>query len=242
MTVPDADHLFRVLDATWPAARTFDTGPWRIREGQGGGQRVSAATANSPVLETDIAAAETEMQTLDQRPLFMVRPGDTDLDDWLGARGYDIVDPVFAYLAPIDSLTADLPVRHLIPTWPPLSIQREIWQAGHIGPARIAVMERAAEPRTTLLARHRDTPAGTAFVAVAEGVAMLHALEVRPDHRRGGVGRMMMHGAANWARLNGAVWLALMVTQANAAANALYRKLGMDVVSGYHYRRAGVAE
>ena len=32
--------LRAVMEATWPAVRTQAVGPWLIREGQGGGQRV----------------------------------------------------------------------------------------------------------------------------------------------------------------------------------------------------------
>ena len=40
------------------------------------------------------------------------------------------------------------------------------------------------------------------------------------------------------ARREGADWLTLMVTRANAPANALYAKLSMPPVADYHYRRA----
>ena len=42
---PDAlfsDTLFAVMETTWPAASVQQVGPWLIREGQGGGKRVSA--------------------------------------------------------------------------------------------------------------------------------------------------------------------------------------------------------
>ena len=58
MNTPEPHQLFGVLDATWPPARFVAQGPWTLREGKGGGQRVSAATANSPVTETDIDSAE----------------------------------------------------------------------------------------------------------------------------------------------------------------------------------------
>jgi GNAT superfamily N-acetyltransferase len=235
---PEPHQLFGVLDATWPPARFVAQGPWTLREGKGGGQRVSAATANSPVTETDIDSAEARMHELGQSPIFMIRPQDTLLDAMLGHRGYRIADPVTAYVAPIHALTRDLPPTTATPVWPPLTVQREIWEHGGIDEARIAVMERAASPKTTLLGRAGDSPAGVAFVAVSEGIAMLHALEVATDHRRLGLGAALLHGAANWALAQGAAWLALMVTTANAPANALYRRLSMVPATNYHYRRA----
>jgi GNAT superfamily N-acetyltransferase len=112
----------------------------------------------------------------------------------------------------------------------------EIWAAGGIGPGRLAIMDRAPEPRAGLICRAADRAAGVGFVAMAEGVAMVHAVEVLPDHRRQGVGRLLMRAAANWADRHGGTWLALAVTSANAPARALYEGLGMDEEARYHYR------
>ena len=69
MTEPDADQLFLTLDRTWPAAEFLEAGPWTLRKGEGGGQRVSAATARQPVGEQDVPLAEEGMRDLKQRPL-----------------------------------------------------------------------------------------------------------------------------------------------------------------------------
>lgn len=238
MSTPAPCDIFAAIDATWPPARMVDKAPWRLREGMGGGQRVSSATADTPVTETDIDPAEAGMRELGQRPIFMIRPQDQALDAMLEARGYDVVDPVTAYAIEAEKLARDLPPAAAIPAWPPLAIQREIWQQSGIGPARVAVMERAATPRTAILGRSGDTPAGVAYVGVSGAIAMLHALEVLPAFRRTGVARNILHRAANWALLQGASWLTLVVVTANAPANALYRRLSMTPVTAYHYRRA----
>ncbi len=180
---------------------------------------------------------EEQMRTWGQSPLFMIREGEDALDAALSGRGYEIVDPVVLYLADAKSLSTDLPMTAAMPSWPPLAIQRELWQAGGIGPARVAVMERVTDPKTALLGRSGDTPSGAAFVAVHGNISMVHAIEVAPENRRCGVGRRLMQGCANWARGEGATWLTLAVTRANSAANALYRELGMEPAGGYHYRR-----
>ena len=94
MTLPDAQKLYAVIDGTWPAAAKHAIGPWTIRIGQGGGSRVSAATAALPVQDSDIPLAQETMREAGQTPLFMIREGDNDLDQWLAARGYVIKDPV----------------------------------------------------------------------------------------------------------------------------------------------------
>ena len=92
--IPDIETLYSVIDATWAPATMTETGPWTIREGQGGGQRVSATTANGAVSEADLPQAEEAMRALGQTPLFMIRKGDDALDAMLAERGYKVVDPV----------------------------------------------------------------------------------------------------------------------------------------------------
>ncbi|MCB1363329.1 MAG: GNAT family N-acetyltransferase [Rhodobacteraceae bacterium] len=235
------------MDATWPAARYEKVGPFTLREGRGGGSRVSAATVDNTdparpdaggIEPVQIDAAEAAMYNMDQTPLFMIRPGDAALDAQLDARGYELFDPVIAYACPVAQLT-DIPLPRVtaFAIWEPLAIMREIWAAGGIGPARLAVMERAEGPKTGLLGRWDEKPGGAAFVAVHDGAAMLHALEILPHQRNKGLGKWMVRGAAFWAAENGAGTLAAVCTRANAAANALYASLGMAVVGQYHYRR-----
>lgn len=199
---------------------------------------MSSATANTPVTVTEIDEAETQMHALGQTPLFMIRDGDAALDALLADRRYVIVDPVIVYLAPLAEVAASVKPATAIPTWPPLALQREIWADAGIGPARLAVMERVDAPKTAILGRDGDTPAGTAFAAIDGDIAMLHAIEVAPEARRKGVATRMLRGAANWAAPRGAAWLTVVVTDANDPAKALYRALGMTPCARYHYRRA----
>ena len=168
----------------------------------------------------------------------MIRHQDSALDRALEARGYDIVDPVTLYLSPIKALVHDLPLTAAMPSWPPLAVQTELWNAAGIGSERQAIMSRAVAPKTSMLGRTGDVPCGTAFVAIDGDIAMLHALEVDEQARRKGVGRAIMQGCANWAQRKGATWMTLAVTRANAAADAIYLTLGMKEAGAYHYRRA----
>lgn len=224
--------LAEVMEATWPPASSWQFGPFTLRDGAGGGKRVSAASLNGSFTKADLEALETVMPA----PLMLVRAGETALDAALDARGWRIVDPVVAYAAPVDRLVADLPRLTAFPHWPPLEIARSVWAEGGIGPARIAVMERVQAPKAALLGRIDDRSAGVAFVACHGDEAMLHALEVRQSHRRQGLGKNLLYAAANWAAAQQARRLSLVVTRQNAAARALYARLGMEVVEEYHYR------
>jgi GNAT superfamily N-acetyltransferase len=230
--------LTAVIDATWPAARFDRCGPFTLRDGQGGGNRVSAATADGPASDADIDAAEAAMRAMGQRPNFRVGDSEAGLEAQLQARGYDVVDPTNAWVCPIDRLT-DMPLPRVtvFTIWEPLAMMIEIWTDAGIGPERRAIMDRAKGPKTGLLARYNEKPGGTGFIAIRDGTAMVHALEIVGHQRRQGLGRWMMRGAAIWAAEHGAHSMAVLCTRANAGANALYSGLGMDPACGYHYRQ-----
>ena len=233
----DLKPLYAAIDATWPPAAMRTDGPWTFRDGQGGGKRVSAATTEEDVTDTDLPAAEAAMRAMGQDPLFMIRVGQERLDALLEARGYSVVDPVNLYFGPLEQMAEIPPPNALVFTiWPPLEIQKDIWAAGDIGPDRVAVMHRATSAKTSILGRHGQSPAGTGFVALHDTVAMVHAVEVSEALRKLGVGRMMTTHAARWAREHGATHMAVLCTKANRGANALYASLGLEVVGEYHYR------
>jgi len=229
--------LTHLIDATWPAKCIHDVAGWSIRTGGGGGSRVSAATATHTARIDDRALAETAMRDLQQTPLFMVRHDEDALDAALANDGYLTKDPVTYYTTPTAALaTHRPPAVSCFEVWPPLATQAEIWDAGGVDEARLAVMSRAQGPKTTVLGRIHDTPAGTAFAAIHNGTAMLHAIETSHAFRRQGVARNMIRALAFWASDRGADQIALLVTRANSGANALYTSLGMTPVGGYHYR------
>lgn len=230
--MPDAQRLYGVVERTWPPAQLQTVGGWTIRNGAGGGKRVSAATGAG-----DIAQAEDAMRAIGQTPLFMIRAGDEALDSELDKRGYDLIDEVVLYAAPVELLTnLEIPPVTCFNIWEPLAIMAEIWAQGGIGPERLAVMQRA-HCKTAILSRWNEKPAGVAFAGVHDGVAMVHAVEVLPHQRKMGVAQWMMRAAAFWAERQGASHLAVLCVAQNKPANALYTKLGFTPVGTYHYRQ-----
>jgi GNAT superfamily N-acetyltransferase len=228
--------LFAANEATWPALRRFASGGFTLREGGGGGRRVSSASCDGDWTEDQLEQAEAAMTGLGQQLQFMIRPGDDSLDGSLARRGYQVADPTVIYAAPIATFEPAPDPMTAFPHWPPLAITRSLWANAGIGPARVAVMHRAPAPRAALLGRSGDRPSGAAFVAVHDQTAMLHALVVPEPMRRAGVGGTLLRRAAVWAGENGALALAVAVTEANGPARALYASLGMKAVGQYHYR------
>ena len=232
------DTMSAALEATWPPAATTRIGPWVLRDGKGGGKRVSTATLAGPFDAGSIDRAEAAMLHAGMRALFQLGPGDAALDAALAARGYQVIDPVVIYSGRLaDIALAAPPLMTTFPHWPPLGIAIDLWAEGGMGPARIDVMHRAQGPKCAILARSADRAAGVAFVAIHRSIAILHALEVSPLMRRKGSARHLLQAAAQWAQAEGATDLGLAVTTANAPARALYASFGMQAVGQYHYRQ-----
>lgn len=231
-----------VMRATWPVAASEACGPFSIPRGEagprgeGGGKRVTAAWCAGDPGPDEITAAERAMDRMGRRALFALTPEQAAFDRDLARRGYLVLDPTLALRAPAERLARTPPPVSGFPVWPPLQVMRDIWEEGGIGPDRIAVMERVEGPKTGLLGRAQDRPAGAGFVALHGQAGMVHALEVRRAQRRQGLAGHMMAHAARWAVGRGATEMVVLVTEANEGAIAFYRGLGMEGGRCYHYR------
>lgn len=236
---PTAHRLYSVNDASWPPAEMGNSGPFTLRRGGGGGQRVSSASLFSDgFTEADIVAAETVMEAMGQPLLFMIRDNDKALDAALDDRGYFIKDPVTLFAGPATRLAEHDPKGlSVIDAAEPMAVMAEIWETGGIGSGRMDVMRRAIGPKACFLGRTDDQPAGAAYVACDKDIAMMHALEILPKSRRKGLALQMMGAMGAWALRNGAHTFSLVVLSQNNAACGLYEKLGMVKVGQYHYRK-----
>ena len=75
-------------------------------------------------------------------------------------------------------------------------------------------------------------------LAIADGWAGLTAIRVDPQHRRRGLARVMTAALAKTAASRGANGLYLQVETGNAAARALYERMGFTYHHAYHFRLA----
>jgi GNAT superfamily N-acetyltransferase len=73
-------------------------------------------------------------------------------------------------------------------------------------------------------------------VAIARGWAGLTAIRVDPQHRRRGLAQLMTAALAQTAASRGAGGLYLQVEAGNAAARALYERMGFTNHHAYHFR------
>jgi GNAT superfamily N-acetyltransferase len=235
----NARALLAAMEAGWPPERVVRVGPFRLRVAPGGGNRVGCATAEAPALPADFAALAAAATALGQQPTVMLAEDEDALDTALAAAGWAAGEAVTLCALPLVPATTPPPPMAAFAVWPPLAVQRRLWAEAGIGPARLAIMDRAAGPKTALMARTGDRVAGCGFAVVTGGVAFLHALAVPPAFRRRGSGRALVRMAADWAAAQGAGTLALAVSRGNVPALALYASEGFAIVGHYHYRVTG---
>lgn len=236
--------LCAAFEETSPAVETAMAGGFRVGRGAGAGGRCGSARPIGEWSLSDIALAEECHDRWCQPRLFRVMEGDAKLIASLQARGYRLEAPTLVLEAKVSELAAlQPPPMTSFAIWPPLAIQRRIWDETGIDAARQSVMTRAPAPKTALLGRIHDRAAAAGFVAAFGSadsrVALLHALAVLPQFRRQGLAGWLAREAAIWARGQAASRLAVAVTDSNAPARALYDSLGFTCAGRYVYLRAG---
>jgi N-acetylglutamate synthase len=77
--------------------------------------------------------------------------------------------------------------------------------------------------------------AASGVAAYADGWVGFRSVEVRPDHRRQGLGLAVMAALVEWGAERGATTAYLQVLGQNAAATSLYERLGFTTHHAYRY-------
>ena len=237
MTLKSNSSIFETIDLTWPAEEFLELTEWKLRKSIKGGKRVSAVTAIGKSGIPAIQFVENTLEEWCQDKLFMIKAGENSLDEALKERGYCIVDPTNIWSISAEALSMQqIPPVTAFSIFPPLAIQRELWIANGIDASRIEIMDRVKTPKTTIFGRINAKPAASAFVAVSNKIAMVHALIVDHKFQRQGMGKHVMQKVGVWAHQQGAESVVVLCTKQNQSANNFYKILGMQVIGEYHYR------
>ncbi|GHA48150.1 N-acetyltransferase [Amylibacter ulvae] len=226
-TKPDIETLYDAIDATWAPFEMREENGWIIREGRGGGKRVSAATQTEA--NASIENAERAMDALEQQRMFMIRAGFPTLEIQLARRQYSILDATLIMACETTKIAAKHPVDI---SQDPSKTQAEIWAAGGVNSERLDVMRRVSVPKACLSIQNK----AAAFAAIHDGVCMVHCVEVIESMRRQGLGKQIMQAVAEWAAQNKAHTVCILVVAANHGAKTMYEKMGLVEVGKYHYR------
>lgn len=224
---PSIKEFYDVIYLTWPSVSNQLQNGWLIKNGGGGGKRVSATIRVNPNAKIEIA--ESLMESINQNKLFMIRKGDENLDYELHKLGYKLIDPSILLGSPIERLDKTFDGEfHVAPN----EKMKALWINAGINEKRLNVMNRAKVLKSYVSI---DNTA-VAFVAIYSSIAMVHALEVAKVKQRQGFGKKIMQQIAGWAATNGANYLTVITVHNNLPAKSLYQHLRMTKLGNYHYR------
>jgi len=245
------DELEVIASKGWRAPEEEWLGGWLLRAAQGFTGRANSALAagdpGSPLAEAVLAVrrwyAERDLPAMFAVPYPLGRPGDSDIDRFLGQHGWGIrADPAVVMTAPAAAVAlpqlAERVDMHPEPTRAWLDHYR--YRGQRLPP--IARQLLVSAPFQAFASIRRDGEiVAIGRVAVTDGWGGLTAVEVHPGHRRSGLATAITAALAAAAAARGAANLYLQVAVGNQAARALYTRAGFTEHHGYHYRVAPAA-
>ena len=230
-------EFMKFLEDTWPPEQVIHFDNWTIRISDGAGKRASAISLEGAWEETSFRKLKDLLKKLGKSEIFMIYQSDSLFEKELDKLNYQVFDKSYIFEIPVTELIKSKPPPiSMFSIWPPLHIQKELWNSNGIGWQRQSVMNRASQIKTSILGRWSDNPVASAFIAKSGNVAFLHALVVDENFRQQGVARALMQHAGQWAEKHSCAKLMVVTTEANVAATSLYTSLEFQLVNKYHYR------
>ena len=231
------NEFLKLLEKTWPPQKVIYYADWTIRISDGAGKRASAISLEGSWKEASFKKLKDFLKKLGKSEIFMIYKPDSLLDKKLDKLNYQIFDKSCVFeIAVAELIKTKPPPNSMFSIWPPLNIQKVLWNSNDVGWQRQAIMHRANQPKTSILGRWSDNPVASAFVVKSGNVGFLHALVVDQNFRRQGVARALMQHAGQWANKHNCKRLMVVTTEANTAATSLYTSLEFQLVNKYHYR------
>ncbi len=251
----DILRLEEIAATGWPAVETQWLGRWLLRAAGGWTSRANSVLPlgdpGRPVAEAIAAVRQWYADRGLAAEFAVPLPAAAPLDAELGRAGYAVHKPTLMLTAPLRSVQtgpgraeqpADRLTADLLPAVRLTAVPDDRWLAAY-SRAEGAV---SATARQILTGGPNPVfasvvTAGGDLVAIGRGVVGagwlgISGLEVHPDHRRRGLAGQVTTALVDAAARLGATEAYLQVTEDNAAALALYHRLGFTRHHRYHYR------
>jgi ribosomal protein S18 acetylase RimI-like enzyme len=242
MAIPIAD-LEQAAAGSWRAPDQAALGRWLLRSAGGfTGRANSALAVGDPGLPLAEAIDEVGrwyqargLPAMVSIPFPLGRPQASDVDRFLSDRGWPVSHGAIVMTATaVPAGLADIPVDLTDePGGGWLSLYRP---RGQPPPPIARRLLMSAPWQAFASVREAGQVVAIGRVAAAGGWAGLTAIEVHPGHRRRGLGLAITTALAAAATARGVTGFYLQVEGDNAAARALYRRLGFAGHHAYHYR------
>lgn len=242
----DRDERIRRVEQAalwaWPPQGTRLIDGWLVVAGGRANRRLRSARTldfTGTDLARAISAVETFQAAQGVPPCFhiadLVAPA--DLEAVLAARGYALRTPSSVLLAPLPQGEPDPAVELLTRATPALmNVLCDERLPADLRAERAAILARIRRPHRLGLLWQDEAPAAAALCVRDGDLAGIFAMRTVPWLRGRRLAARVLLRLARWAADEGARQLYLQVEDDNAAALALYRRLGFARAYGYRYR------
>jgi N-acetylglutamate synthase len=244
-------ELERMVVDAWPAPHVEALEGWLLRSSGGpthrGNSAATLAATGALTLEQRLERAESWYRERGQRAMFQLGPcaQPAGLDRALEDRGY--VKAGGAMVAVAKTQTVAERTRSAVQSRAERDPGAD-WLAIAEGSSRHAASKDILRGFLTRLGSRcryatawvaSDQPAGIGLGVLAPGWLGVYAMHTRPDLRRSGAARAVLHALAQSALGDGVGDMYLLVEPSNTPARALYAGAGFEDVYAYHYRVQG---
>lgn len=232
----------RALNA-WPALQTVVADGWLFRFAEGYTKRANSVNALTPAgsFADTLRLAEELYSARGLPTIFRLSPlAGAEADAALEGRRYARVDETLVMTVPAVA-AAD----------PGVVIRESCggdWAEGFAAAAGLDALRRRihermldviALPAAFALLKEGGETVAFGLAVEERGMVGLFDLVTLPAARRRGFGRRMVAALVGWGAARGASSAYLQVTGSNAAARALYGRIGFREAYRYHYRVKG---
>ncbi|MGL4324845.1 MAG: GNAT family N-acetyltransferase [Beijerinckiaceae bacterium] len=235
----------RMLRA-WPAIESQRHGEWLMRFANGYSKRansvtpMNAAADAADLTDRDLATIERAYQARGIAATIRMFPfAAPDLDARLHQRGYVLIDPTVAMIAPLQQpVDADARVTimpRVTPSWASANAAAyggEKSNDGHL----FDILSRITQPAAFATLTHQNEDVAWGIAVADSGYAGLQDIVVKPSARGQKMGLALVRSLLAWAQEKGAHSAYLHRLASNTAAQKLYRHLGFSDGYGLHYR------
>lgn len=258
---PSLDLLESLMAAAWPALECSTADGWVLRSAGGVTQRANSVWPAGPAGDVPAAlrAAENWYAARRQPVIFQLsrRAENASLEAFLDTQGYSKQSETIIMTAPAPPAAplvelVGTPARQPSPEGAAVHVELgdtpsdewlELWWRvdGRGGAEEKATARKILLGAASLYATARNdegVAVGTGRLTLVDGWAGVYGMATHPDFRRQGVASAVLAKLLREASAAGVAGLWLMVTAANAGAQALYHRSGFVEAARYGYRQA----
>ncbi|MBP2414389.1 ribosomal protein S18 acetylase RimI-like enzyme [Arthrobacter stackebrandtii] len=251
---PSLDLLESLMAAAWPALESSTADGWVLRSAGGVTQRANSVWPAEPASDelAALRSAENWYAGRRQPVIFQLtrREENAPLEALLDTQGYSQQSETIVMTSPVPP-AAPVPgaaapegaaIRVEVAGTPSEEWLELWWRVdGRGGAAEKQTARRILLGASSLYATARSSEGvavGTGRLTLVDGWAGVYGMATHPDFRRQGVASAVLAELLGQAFAADVAGLWLMVTAANAGAQALYEHAGFAEAARYHYRQA----